>query len=432
MFNIESLLLHFLIVLIPILLFYMHEDELSYFSIHVDYVYFLLVGVSTIILLHYPLIEFGSVFFGFSSLLIMFTLLYGYKKMGITMILLTFLYRLYAYYPNIESIRYLIPFIYLIPIFFRRHWMLLSKKRKYYFSFLLSFTLFIIFMILIWGYQVVFLDLNLKEMGEDIWWIILMGILYCLSFFLMIYIAEYLKETKRLKEITQDTEKMILVSELAAGVAHEVRNPLTVIKGFVQLVEKDLKDKNKEYMQLVLTEVDRAEKIITDYLQLAKRYHLEKTIISVSDLLKNVHAVMYSYTNINGVTLQLDTVEEMCIYGDINKLKQVLYNMIKNATEAIQQVDGLITIRSYQCDKVAIIEIKDNGMGMNTQELLRIGEPFYTNKATGTGLGVMVTKAIIGEHGGTLVYHSEVNKGTTVTIQLPLYEERKEMATDKF
>lgn len=430
MLNIESLLLHFLIVLVPILIFYMQENELSYSSLNVDYIFFILISVCSIILQYYPLIEFGSLFFGFSSLLIMFTLLYGYKKIGIMIIILTVFYRMYIFFPNIEIVRYVIPFIYVIPLFFHKYWMTLAKKRKYYFSFFLSFIMFVVFMIFIWGYRVLSLGLDSEIIREELVWIIITGLLYCLSFFLMIYIAEFLKETRLLKEMTQDTEKMILVSELAAGVAHEVRNPLTVIKGFVQLVEKDLKDKNKEYMQLVLTELDRAEKIITDYLQLAKRYHVEKTIIPVSDMLKNVNAVMHSFTNINGVSLQLEIGEEMSIFGDLNKMKQVLYNIIKNATEAIQRVDGLITIRSYRYDKMVIIEIQDNGIGMNQQELMRIGEPFYTNKVTGTGLGIMVTKAIIAEHGGALHYRSEVNEGTTVTIQLPLYEDRKETDAD--
>ena len=237
----------------------------------------------------------------------------------------------------------------------------------------------------------------------------------------MVYISEFLKETRRLKEMASDTEKMIMVSELAAGVAHEVRNPLTVIKGFVQLVEKDLNEKSKEYMQLVLTELERAEKIITDYLHLAKRYHVEQSVISVTDMLKNVYSVMHSYTNINSVSLQLEIEEEMYIVGDQNKIKQVFYNIIKNSTEAIQRGDGLITIRAYQNNRMAVIEVEDNGIGMTQQELMRIGEAFYTNKETGTGLGVMVTKSIIQEHGGTLLYDSEKNKGTTVTIRIPIH-----------
>ena len=124
MLNIESLLLHFLIVLVPILIFYMQENELSYSSLNVDYIFFILISVCSIILQYYPLIEFGSLFFGFSSLLIMFTLLYGYKKIGIMIIILTVFYRMYIFSPNIEIVRYVIPFIYVIPLFFHKYWML--------------------------------------------------------------------------------------------------------------------------------------------------------------------------------------------------------------------------------------------------------------------------------------------------------------------
>ncbi len=421
MLNIEGVLLHFLVALVPIVIYYMYINEANYFSINAEYVFLLFASISSIILVYYPLMQIGNSFFGFQSLLIVFSFLYGFKRIGIIVLLITFLYRNYIFFPETQWTQHLGLFIYCLPLFFTKYWTALSKKRKYYFSLLLSLVEYVLYMANICLYQIYFEGYSIQNVQEIAGSMVITGMMYSLCFLLMIYISEFFKRTRYLKEIASDTEKMIMVSELAAGVAHEVRNPLTVVKGFVQLVEKDLNEKSKEYMQLVLTELERAEKIITDYLQLAKRYPVEQSIISVTDLLKNVYTIMHSYTNINGVSLQLEIGEEMYIAGDQNKMKQVLLNIIKNATEAIQRGEGVIMVRSYHSNRMAVIEVEDNGIGMTQQELMRIGEAFYTNKETGTGLGVMVTKSIIQEHRGTLLYNSERNKGTTVTIRIPIH-----------
>ncbi|WP_240620201.1 sensor histidine kinase [Peribacillus acanthi] len=243
---------------------------------------------------------------------------------------------------------------------------------------------------------------------------------YVVTLFLMIYFTEFLRENKLMKIAIQESEKMTVVSELAASIAHEVRNPLTVVKGFIQLIEKEENSSNKQYMKLVLSELDRAESLISDYLNLAKKTEIQKKPIDISDLIKSIHSVIQSYSNINGVRIQTSIEQKLYVLGDMGKLKQAFYNILKNGIEAVLDDQGLVEIKVYRSLRSVHVEFSDNGIGMNDDELLKIGEPFYTNKESGTGLGVMVTKAIIHDHGGSISYESTLRQGTLVKVSLPL------------
>lgn len=426
MLYLEQILLHFFIILGPIIFYQMYKNDERFFpsSWKPQKIFFFLILGSTIMLFHFPLLQIGYFSFDFQSLLIMYTLLYCNKRLGVTILLIITVYRLFLNVNDGMISILLFPFVYTIPMLLQSSWDQKSKKIKYIFSLMISFVAYFFFFIILWAVLLV-TNLRLITVEKPIVIVIFTGICYCLVFLIMIMITEFLRENRRLKRLAHDSEKMMVVSELAAGVAHEVRNPLTVVKGFVQLVEKEVDDTSKTYMKLVLSEIDRAESIITDYLHLAKKNNLIQSNISVTEMLKTVHSVMSSFTNINGITLSLKIEDDLYIAGDPSKMKQVCYNIIKNAAEAIPHAHGEITLRSYASDMSAIIEFSDNGIGMDDKELNRIGEPFYTNKESGTGLGVMVTKSIIEEHDGVLDFQSEKDKGTVVTIRIPKLEKDK-------
>nr|WP_254052679.1 HAMP domain-containing sensor histidine kinase [Bacillus sp. V59.32b] len=250
------------------------------------------------------------------------------------------------------------------------------------------------------------------------------GLCYTVVLLTMVFYEEYMEENDLLRIQIINSEKMNVVSELAASVAHEIRNPLTVVRGFIQLMKDDESAMNKEYMQLVLSELARAESIIADYLDLAKQNSEKREIFQVSSLIKDVMNVMKSYSNMNGVDLSYYIHHDYKLIGDLGKLKQVFYNLIKNSVESINHTNGRVMINVTKHDGKALIAITDNGIGMDQQQLERIGEPFFTLKDTGTGLGVMVTKSIIESHHGGIEYESEPGKGTEIFMTLPLYKEQ--------
>ena len=144
------------------------------------------------------------------------------------------------------------------------------------------------------------------------------------------------------------SEKLTIVSELAASVAHEVRNPLTVVRGFIQLLFSNDNTKeppaNKDYKNLVLSELDRAQDIITSYLDIAKQNYYQIESLNLSKLLEECASLMTSYANFKSVTIHQSIEPDLYIQGDVTKIKQVMINLIKNAIEAAPEHEGKIEL----------------------------------------------------------------------------------------
>lgn len=212
------------------------------------------------------------------------------------------------------------------------------------------------------------------------------------------------------------------MSELAASVAHEVRNPLTVVRGFVQILSSEEGTRRSEHLEVILSELSRAELVINDYLSLAKNEPLNKELINAQDLISDVCSLMSSITNIKGIQLSFECKDNLVIKGDRAKLKQVFVNIIKNAVEAIECEAGTILITGFKEGENVVLHFEDNGIGMTEEQLKNIGQPFQTSKTNGNGLGVFITKQIIASHKGTISYTSRLHKGTITKVTFPTYE----------
>jgi two-component system sporulation sensor kinase B len=234
----------------------------------------------------------------------------------------------------------------------------------------------------------------------------------------VVHLIEFIRESHIIRHQIERSEKLNLVSELAASVAHEVRNPLTVVRGFVQLLREESNPKNHEYIKLVLTELDRAEFIISDYLSLAKPEADVMYRIEMTDTVKEVAALMSSYAVMNGVEIVTETSTPMYVNSNSVKLKQALMNLMKNGIEAMPQ-GGVLYVTTEFAQTDVIITIRDEGEGMSAKQIEQIGLPFYSTKDKGTGLGLMVTCRIIEAMNGKISFSSEIGSGTQVTIRLP-------------
>lgn len=224
-----------------------------------------------------------------------------------------------------------------------------------------------------------------------------------------------------MEERLRKSDTLNVVGELAAGIAHEIRNPMTALKGFIQLLESSVKEDHSMYFNVITSELQRIESIITEFLILAKPqavHYLEKDVTQILretvDLL-NAQAMM---TNVQFLTYYEENLPNL--YCEPNQLKQVFINIIKNAIEVMPK-GGFITIslRKLQ-NKQLQVTIEDEGSGIPEEKIRRLGEPFYTTKERGTGLGLMVSYKIVEEHHGTVEVESEVGKGTVFHINLPL------------
>lgn len=214
-------------------------------------------------------------------------------------------------------------------------------------------------------------------------------------------------------------EQLAMVGELAAGIAHEIRNPLTVVKGFVQFRGPD-QPLGEDNYSLILSEVERIEALINEFLLFSKPRTLETKVCRVEEIVKDTvlmtksHAIMHNVDIVDIYAPYLPSVEV-----DPSLLKQVFVNLIKNAIEAMPD-GGVLTVTVYVRAQKMMIEFKDDGVGMNQEVLRNIGTPFFSTKETGTGMGVANSLIIMRRLGGNIEYESIPGKGTTATVILPL------------
>jgi two-component system sporulation sensor kinase B len=237
-------------------------------------------------------------------------------------------------------------------------------------------------------------------------------------------VVKYSKQLEVFNNELQRSEKMEMISQLAASVAHEVRNPLQVTRGFLQILGgKSENEKDKGYMQLAIDELDRASEIITDFLTFAKPQMEQTNVLDLANELYQIEGILVPLATMQGGVIKTDITGEFYIRGNSSKFKQALINIIKNSIEALGE-DGLIQINANKNDKSneIVIRIKDNGEGINEADLMRLGEPYYSKKTKGTGLGLMVTFRIIELMDGRVEYFSTKGVGTEAVIHLPAVE----------
>ncbi len=250
---------------------------------------------------------------------------------------------------------------------------------------------------------------------------------------LVIYILEVIKETIFLNDKLIKAEKMEIVSHLASSISHEIRNPLAVVRGFLQMMDQmDLSpQKKREFLELSIEEIDRANNIIRNYLTFAKPSAENTEIINISEELGRAINIITPLANMNCVEIDKQVESAYYIKGDSQLLQQCLLNIVKNCLEAMPQ-GGVLQINTSNHNRELLITVTDSGQGMTKEQLSRLGEPYYTTKGReGTGLGMMTALQIIKMLNGRLSVKSIVKKGTTFQIFFPLVDLHSSEVTRK-
>lgn len=245
--------------------------------------------------------------------------------------------------------------------------------------------------------------------------------------FLVSYAIEMIRQTMLMRRELAKADKIEAVSHLSASISHEVRNPLTTVKGFLQLLDEQSypEEKKKEFIKIAIQELDRAEQVISDYLTFA-RPALEKVEkIDVEKELNHVINILKPLANLKNISIVCDYKDCLIISGEPAKFQQAFINLMKNGIEAMHE-GGELTVRTFKTGPVAHILISDTGVGMTEEQIARLGEPYYTTKGQrGTGLGMMVTFSILRAMKGRVEVKSSVGKGTTFHIRMSMFNEEK-------
>ena len=229
-------------------------------------------------------------------------------------------------------------------------------------------------------------------------------------------------EKREMEDQLRKSDTLTVVGELAAGIAHEIRNPMTALKGFIQLLQNSMKDEQYAmYFDVITSELKRIESIITEFLVLAKPQAISYQRKSVTVIMKETLDLLSAQASLDNVQFETSIENGLPeIYCEPNQLKQVFINILKNAIEVMPKGGTVSVLLSKVEEEQVLISIMDEGSGIPEDKLKKLGEPFYTTKDRGTGLGLMVSYKIVEEHNGTIEVNSELGKGTTFHIKLPI------------
>ncbi|MHA6482314.1 ATP-binding protein [Paenibacillus sp. strain BS8-2] len=225
-------------------------------------------------------------------------------------------------------------------------------------------------------------------------------------------------ERRRKEQLYINAEKLSIAGELAAGVAHEIRNPLTSLKGFIQLIASG-KVRETQFLPIMKEDLSRIESVVSELLMLSRPQAIELKPINLKELLSECSAAIGAQAAAHRVWIQHRIMKEHAwVLGISLQLKQAFINVIKNAIEAMPDGGHLIIELKQEGSRFLQVSVADDGIGLTKEQLSKLGQPFYSTKEKGTGLGLLVTYKIVNNHDGEIEIESELGIGTTLRMRL--------------
>ena len=408
----ETMILHVIYILFPLLLYLFYLTYSKNANKKINNLFLDLTLLSS----EYLCLKYTNNYFFKTTLLIVnIPIIISYtRKRGITALIISAL--AIVYYMNIFG-GYLYIFIIEYLIYFVLYLYFMCKKNlKNYYLFvsqmLMIKTLFFLIVIFLKTNNNYEFFISFKLL------FILLIMFYVLTYFIVMLFNEFeeiLRYHLSYKELEQDKQ----IRGSLFRITHEIKNPIAVCKGYLDMYDENNIDKYKKYIPIMKKEIDHTLVLLQDFLCM-NNIIIEKEEIDINMLIDDVSSNLKGLMKKKGIECIVDLVDDdIYINGDYNRLTQVIINLIKNSIEATS-IDGTISIITTVDNNNFKLVINDNGEGMNSDVLAHIREPFYTTKVNGTGLGVSLSYEIVEAHDGKLIYDSILGKGTTVTMLLPL------------
>lgn len=409
----KNLLLQVMIILIPVFFYSMYLTNRHQFieTKRQKLIFSILVAITLVLCMSFPMYSDVNERNDLRFVVLMIGIFYGggYAT-GIVLAMILLLYRWYfggtGFYATAYEVLILLPmFLFAYPRFIQQ-----DRAGRMRLTWIMASGMSLIFILV---------DFLVMELFKHTFYEFLT---IFVASIVTVFLIETIRENAQLHMEAQQAEKYKILGELASSFAHEIRNPMQTNRGFLQLLlQSPIPETYKGYVRICLEEVDRTNDVITEYLSLAKPEADKKEPVDVCQKIQTVVKILYSYALERKVHIDIRLPEQECvILGHPQKMKQVFLNIIKNGIEAMPQ-GGTVSIRVKQDSQHVMIQIQDEGVGMNEDEVKRLGQPFYSLKEKGTGIGLMVSYRIIESLHGKITVQSQKGEGTTFTIRFPLH-----------
>lgn len=241
-----------------------------------------------------------------------------------------------------------------------------------------------------------------------------------------IYLFNLSNQVTDLSKIEKELEREKLLRSSISKLTHELKNPIAVCNGYLEMLDLNDHEKSKRYLDIITNEITRSKTIIDEFSSFGKLKSIDQEELDITYLFEDVISLLKPLFKKNKGKIIFTSKEEVYIKGDYNKLKQVFINLLKNTIEAKKEFENLLVELKVKNENNKIfITIKDNGIGMNKETLSRVSEVFFTTKQNGTGIGLAFSKEVIELHKGKMLINSKLNEGTEIKITLPKEKVRR-------
>ncbi|UCZ52969.1 ATP-binding protein [Bacillus shivajii] len=414
--DIDALLLNFLFILLPIFLTYMVFSLKPDLHRHLKTtIITIFSSLSIIMCMNYSIQLVEGFYYDLRVLPFTLTLLYAGHRVGFFVLIITAVYRF-----SIGGDGFVVTVILFLALFAGTA-LLVKKFEQSSLKgrlFIPPFIIVLFQLAVVFNYKYIFQHDFHFTFGE---WVTIFSI-NILGMLFVTYIIELLMKITKIQEELVKTEKLKVVSELAASVSHEIKNPLTVTRSIIQLVmnqkDKIPEEKQQYYFEVAIEELERANRMLTDYMTLSKPQVDRIEPIDLSqEVIKTIHLIT-PLAKMKGIYVKMSVEKSGIIQGDKAKLHQCLLNLMKNGIEAMEE-GGTLQVETWSKQSDCNIKIKDNGTGMNEAELKRLGTPYYSTKDGGTGLGMVVVYSLVKIMEGSIDIQSRPSEGTNVVLSFP-------------
>lgn len=409
----ETLLLNFLFLLIPVIIVLIFFENRSHS--YNKKILILLSALSMVLCISTPIqLKIGFIF-DLRYIPFIIVALYGGYKNVVPLYLVLNIYRIYLGGDYVLHSYLFSTLIFMTVPLLSKKFLQFNTKKRIICATVVSFLTMVLYLI----HVSIVLETLIKE-----FWILAFHALttHAGVMVIILVLLEQIIRNFKTRERYLHSERLNVVSELSASVSHEIRNPLTVTSGFLQLLNTSttITQEEKRYIELSLLELKRAENIVSDYLSFAKPQSVNMVYANLKAETEYTKNLIIPFANLHHVDVQFHFNNSLNKSYDRNQIQQCLINLLKNGIEAMKDHGGgTLFIDIFEEKQNIKIKIMDTGIGMTKEEISRLGKPYFSTKEEGTGLGMLMVYSTINKVGGTIEVESEKDKGTTFLITIP-------------